>query len=63
MALCTKRGITMNDTATTTGGYKASKMHTEHIPQLLADLEARIGAEHITRVSGNQYAPNIIDSN
>ena len=37
----------MNDTNTTEGGYIASKMHTEILPAVLADLEEAIGAEHI----------------
>ena len=47
MALVTKIGGPMNNTATTEGGYLGSKMHNEVIPQILADLEAEIGANHI----------------
>ena len=34
----------MNDTDTTTGGYAGSKMHTETIPDVVADLQAVLGS-------------------
>ncbi len=59
IALCTNRNVTMNDTATTEGGYKNSKMHNEYLPELLADLEAEVGAENL----GTFYDTHVIDSN
>ena len=54
--------LSMNDTATTTGGYKASKMYTEYLPALLADVEAEIGAEHLTTFRTSEESSNTPDS-
>ena len=43
-------GLKMNDTNTTEGGYLASKVHTQTLPQLTNDLEAVIGEHHICPV-------------
>ena len=55
IALITEINTPMNDTATTEGGYKGSKIYNEVIPQLTADLEAEIGAEHVWAYSESVY--------
>lgn len=39
--------LKMNDTADTTGGYMASKMHTTYLPKVLAALEIVLGSSHL----------------
>ena len=60
-ALCTREPVAMNDTATTEGGYKGSKMYTELLPALLADVEAEIGADHLRTIQTFEENTNTVD--